>query len=445
MIFPLNYIKLSLWAGIYRFYYGERTKFMDEIILYNIFQSGCVTVKLTQWFITVLNANLPEINMDTFLCVFEKCYEHPLKHTLNIYESEMKEPLSKRFDIVNVVSSASMGQVYKLKEKKSDKLFALKVLHPHIERDIWLIEICLYLLYYIPWFRKWLDYYIPLDIHSLINDFKCQSNMVQEANNCLRIKENFKKAPFVRVPDIIQVSNNTLLMSFEEGIPFKEWETTTYKKWKTCNYFMVMLKNFFINDGFVHGDLHFANWKVVDSDDPQLILYDFGFCCEVPDRMSQLVEELDDCLVYLDFSIESDHIRITDSKKKEITGIVHACFFPELDISVIEETLNENEFNIDGKNVIHTVFKLARRVKKRLDHQLIQASLVWCQVQSVFNHRIVNSIDDYYNSHILDMVTICDSYQCFPEVKKACLRCRDKYNKTFQKSEESLFEGLSIK
>ena len=80
-----------------------------------------------------------------------------------------------------------------------------------------------------------------------------------------------------------------------------------------------------------------------------MILYDFGFCCEVPDRMSQLVEELDDCLVYLDFSIESDHIRITDSKKKEITGIIHACFFPELDISVIEENLNENEFNIDGK------------------------------------------------------------------------------------------------
>ena len=120
----------------------------------------------------------------------------------------------------------------------------MKVLHPYIERDIWLIEICLYLLYYIPWFRKWLDYYIPLDIHSLINDFKCQSNMIQEANNCLRIKENLKPHLFIRVPDIIQVSKNTLLMSFEEGIPFKEWETTTYKKWKTCNYFMVMLKKF---------------------------------------------------------------------------------------------------------------------------------------------------------------------------------------------------------
>ena len=58
---------------------------MDEIILYNIFQSGCVTVKLTQWFITVLNANLPEINMDTFLCVFEKCYEHPLNtHSISM-------------------------------------------------------------------------------------------------------------------------------------------------------------------------------------------------------------------------------------------------------------------------------------------------------------------------------------------------------------------------
>lgn len=444
MIFPLNYIKLSLWAGIYRFY-GERTKFMDEIILYNIFQSGCVAVKLTQWLITVLNTNLPEINTDTFLCVYEKCYEHPLKHTLQIYESEMKEPLLKRFDIVNIVSSASMGQVYKVKEKNTERIYALKVLHPNIERDIWLIEICLHLLYYIPWFRDWLDYYIPLDIHSLINDFRCQSNMIQEANNCLRIKENLKKAQFIRIPDIIQVSKNTLLMSFEEGVCFEDWKTTTYKKWKICNYFIVMLKNFFIKDGFVHGDLHFANWKVFDSDNPQLILYDFGFCCEVPSRMSEFIGDLDDCLVYLDFSIDCGPNRINSSKKKEITDIIHACFFPELDISIIEETLINHNFSIDGKNVINTIFKLTRSIKKRLDHQLIQASLVWCQVQSVINNRIVNSIDDYYNSHILDMIAICDTYQCFPEVKKSCLHFRKKYIETVDNtSDETIFEGLSI-
>jgi tRNA A-37 threonylcarbamoyl transferase component Bud32 len=444
MIFPLNYIKLSLWMGVYSFY-GKRTKYMDEIILHNIFQTGCVAVKLSQWFITIINTNLPEINTENFLCVFEKCYEHPLDHTLKIYESEFKEPLSKQYDIINVISSASMGQVYKIKERYSGKHFALKVLHPYIERDIWLVQIFIGLLYTFPWSRKRLDYYIPLDIQSLINDFKCQSNMIKEANNCLRIKENLKQAPFLKIPEIIQVSKNTLLMSFEEGVCFEDWETTNYKKWKICNYFMVMLKNLFIFDGFVHGDLHFANWKVRDSEDPQVILYDFGFCCEVPEKISQLIEELDDCLVYLDFSIESDPIKITDSKKKEITEIIHACFFPELDIKLIDETLSENNFNIDGKNVIHTVFKLARRINKRLDHQLIQASLVWCQVQSVFNHRVVNTIDDYYNTHILDMVAICDSYKCFPEVKKACLRCRDKFNKEFSHSQkETVFEGLSI-
>ena len=41
------------------------------------------------------------------------------------------------------------------------------------------------------------------------------------------------------------------------------------------------MNNTFINK-FIHGDLHKGNWGIRKGEIPKMIIYDFGFCWELP-------------------------------------------------------------------------------------------------------------------------------------------------------------------
>ena len=66
---------------------------------------------------------------------------------------------------------------------------------------------------FIPFTRRLLRYYIPIDIKTFIKDFELQTDLTNEANNCMRFYEIYKDNPLVVIPKIHKISKNILVMS----------------------------------------------------------------------------------------------------------------------------------------------------------------------------------------------------------------------------------------
>ena len=76
-------------------------------------------------------------------------------------------------------------------------------------------------------------------------------------------------------------------MDYEEGIIYDKNIFSEYLSWKIISLIKLFNKNNETIFNFMHGDLHKANWKVrVKKTDIKLIIYDFGFCWNIPKSIS---------------------------------------------------------------------------------------------------------------------------------------------------------------
>ena len=62
----------------------------------------------------------------------------------------------KNMKIINIIGSGSIGQVYKIKDKRTNEFYALKCIHPDIINEIiylewitWFINISKYIIFFI--------------------------------------------------------------------------------------------------------------------------------------------------------------------------------------------------------------------------------------------------------------------------------------------------------
>ena len=270
----------------------------DMVLLDNLIEKikccGSVAIKFCQWVIPKLEVmhlekeDIHNNNKPLWLRKLEKFYEncenHSLEYTLNTYKKIYKTDLQKDYDIIDIIGSGSIGQVYLLQSKKINEYsesqkYVMKILHPNVKNEIYYFRHYYNVIRKIPIFKKILNENFPFNINGFIDSFEEQSNFINESNHLLKFQESYKKNKMIIIPRLIKCSSDIMIMSYEEGITFDELTYDNYSKYKIA----LLLTSFTRNNqeiiNFNHGDLHKGNWKVRDN---KIVIYDFGFCWNIP-------------------------------------------------------------------------------------------------------------------------------------------------------------------
>ena len=101
----INYTKIFLWSSLY-YFQKEKSDIIFKIIIKNIKESGCVTIKLIQWILPKLEAiydidkNNPEhkwfCNLEE---VYENCDYHSIEYTNEIYKQDIKHFYNLKYSV----------------------------------------------------------------------------------------------------------------------------------------------------------------------------------------------------------------------------------------------------------------------------------------------------------------------------------------------------------
>ena len=417
MLTLFRYTKLFVWFSIYRYYPSE---IVEDIIVKNINDCGCVIIKFFQWIAPIIEMSeskdkiFPPKKLES---IYERCNYHSVKYTKSIYEKEHNESFDSNYEIKELVASASMGQVYKVLEKKTGEIQAFKVLHPNLKSHINLFKIFASLLFKLPIISKWIQYYIPVHIDSFITNFESQINLVNEANNCLKFKKHYHDNPFYIIPEIFKCSQNTLFMSYEEGVPFETPEISEFMRTKCALLLQLFTKHNKLFFHFMHGDTHQGNWKIrIDDKKPRIVLYDFGYCWKIPHDISSKSKLLERTF---------NEIRCLQTERYEIIDKVVNAYYILLDGCCSKESIKETfldfEMETDVSNVFPQILSLCRKTNVLIEPFLFQILIIASQLHKNIDkyHLIIPEDNSYYQHYyskiVPDIFSFCKTHNIFSE------------------------------
>lgn len=444
-----RYTKLLAWFGIYRYYPSD---IVEDIIVKNINDCGCVIIKFFQWISPIIEMScdsdkiFPPKKLDT---IYENCNYHSVNYTKYIYEKEYNEPFDSKYEIKQLIASASMGQVYKVLEKKTGEIQAFKVLHPRLLSQINLFKLIATVLFDLPVISKWIHYYIPVHINSFIINFESQINLVNEANNCLFFKKKYSGNKYIVIPEVYKCSQNTLFMSYEEGTSFEQLDVSEYTKTKCILLLQLFTKHNKLFLHHMHGDIHKGNWKIrINNNMPQLIIYDYGYCWDVPKNISDKIQTLERAF---------NEIKCDETKRHEYTENIVNAYHILLGDSCSKESIQkifmDFDMNPDIKTVFPQILQLSRETGFLIEPILFQILIVVSQL-----HKYIESYHyaipdggvfyDYYFSKIVpDIVSFCKTYNIFSEYVEYLQKEYKHYkqiNKETKISNFSQFKSIAV-
>ena len=432
MIFLFNYIKLGIWSSIY-YFQKQKSEIVFDIIVQNIKNSGCIALKFVQWILPKIE-NIYDIDrkdsknewFTKLESIYENCNYHSLDYTKYIYQKEFNKKLEDEYTIVRKLASGSIGQVYQIKDKNG-KLKVLKVLHPNIHTQVIYFQFLINCIIFFPFIRRKFYSIIPLNLSNFISDFKMQTNLISEANNCLQFYENYKDNPYIIIPQIYRMSQNILIMSYEEGESFYDLDISEYTQCKLILLFKLFNKNNESITHFIHGDLHRGNWKVrfdEGKNDYVLVVYDFGFCWELPNFISENI----------DF-INRSFLKILDTSN-EINNFSKACWLfldKKCDLEVIKKDINlylreEKLCRVEEPQfLLNLILKISTKEGIVIDSYCMQCIILYNQLWKLYEDFNMipspswksdkNLYEDYYINRIYDIINYCDTKNIFLEYK----------------------------
>lgn len=421
MIFLFNYLKLSIWSLIYS---QSRSDVILKVIKKNIDDSGCVAIKFMQWILpkieVIYSIDKKEKGNEWFYEFeefYENCKTHSLKMTEDIYQKEFNHSIYDDFIIDELVASGSIGQVYKVHNKKNE-YFALKVIHPNMIHQINFLYFIVRMLYFIPFIRDYINYYLPISLLDFIVDFKLQTNLINEGNNCLRFQKEYENNSCIIIPEVYKVSRNILIMSYEEGTKFDDSDSTDYIKSQVQLLLKLFIKHnqhFF----FMHGDLHKGNWKLRENG--KIVIYDFGYCWKVPDFLHQSLQKIDKAFMDVD-----DDKKIVES----FTEAIYLFSGRKVDRELIRKEIHILSRDLSCQDTTFLFKLLINCLRKNnivLDSYVIQSLILHNQMESnLIRYNITIEGTEkpgyisytYYRKQIHDIICFCETRDIFPEYRK---------------------------
>lgn len=428
----LKYTKLILWSSIY-YFQKQKSDTVFKIIIKNIKESGCITIKLVQWLLPKIESiyDIQKRNKDNQWFydleeVYENCNYHDIEYTKQTYKNDFKRDIEKDYEIINEIASGSIGQVYKIKSKIDNQLYAMKVIHPNVNSNLFLLELFLKLLYKTPIIKDYVSYYLPIDVTDFIKDFKIQTDMINEGNNILHFMKVYENQDTFIIPRVYKFSNNIVIMSYEESTPFDKLETSDYLKYKTILLNKIFVKNNQHTHRIMHGDLHKGNWKVRINDEKkiQIIIYDFGFCWRMPDYISHNESLFIDRAMItpienIEHFVEGLHILI--DRQTTIESIYES-------IDEVTNTMLHEKGNLDNKDIlddpeflIKLVLQDSRKNNYMIDSFIFQSIIIHnqlCKNLIKYAINIKTGKSDYFQSQVFNIVNICDTLKICLEYSK---------------------------
>jgi len=417
-----------------------------------ILNSGFVVIKLCQWSLPRLHLiyNLEnEAWFKELENVYDNCYIHDINYTKELYTMTTGVEFDKKYKILNVVASGSIGQVYKVRDKETQQIKALKCKHPgtnlHYKLSIFIIRAASLFLTSI----KRIHYRIfPVDLGTFFKSLNAQVYLSNEANNLTRMHDNFKDNEYIMVPKLYEYNDEILVMEYIEGIKYQDLNISNNNKGKISFLLFLLLRQMIVVDKFVHGDLHKGNWKVViDTSQKEtkykIVLYDVGFCLSF-DFMTAIFEAIE----------ENNTDKIAGISPYIITDVFNR------DIGAIKKIISSDMQKhfvrpIGNKDLINSVLITCKENGFILEGFFISMAIVLEQVSSLFDEFLINKNAEIRNTQLTDdreiftevmlkkdypdVISFCQTYDIFPKLVEYYYKRIEKEGADMQRT--SIFEG----
>ena len=452
-----NYYRISnIVNNLYNGYVENNT--IDELTIIKLYdtvrKSGCVCVKFFQWILPIIEVNMKAVPgwFKILEKIYDNCIIHDKEHTLNIFKKEHGYDFNERYELQDVIASGSIGQVYKIKEIYTDKILALKVLHPNVTGDIWYFKIFSKIILWIPRYKKLLMNYLPVDISDFIKEFNEQTDMINEAQNMNTYLEAFSDSSHIyKIPKPITYTKNTLIMSYEESTKFEDLDCSDYLKSKIIRLLVIFIWNSHRHN-ICHEDIHKGNWgvRIVDND-IKIVIYDYGLCARLLGKKTELYSLLES--IFVD---NGDTNKIIDNTViDKLIRLVKICL-ENVEEKIIERFI-EDKFKdkslllCDAKTYVKLLFDSAHYSKQIINTSILKYILVFSQMQKFvdeyysviqYPEQEINQSDSYRIS-IPDNYALCKSYNICEKYRNHCLKKLDEKNENYDTM--FLFTSDSIK
>ncbi|HEU5488602.1 MAG TPA: AarF/ABC1/UbiB kinase family protein [Candidatus Nitrosotalea sp.] len=240
---------------------------------------GPVYIKLGQWLSSRADI-LPQPYLEELAKLQDEVPAESFDKVRPIIENDLG-PMDKSFDFVdtNVVSGASLGQVYKAKLRGQDVI--IKVKRPGIEKIV--EEDIRVLKKIIPFAMKFVDPNLRYSAEAMLSQFietiHEEMDYRIESQNLKTIKKNMQSYPKLIIPSVIddRSSKNILTMEYLPGIKITNVKALDEAGIDREQIVVRAHRIFFtmlLRHDLFHADPHPGNIAV--TNDGSLILYDFG-------------------------------------------------------------------------------------------------------------------------------------------------------------------------
>lgn len=403
-----------------------------KILKDDINNSGFMIIKSVQWLLPSLNLIYPNTKLyDIFNIFYENCSIHDIKYTENIYYDYFKKYIYEDYDILEILGSGSIGQVYKVQNIHTNKYYALKILHPNVEYEYKVFSIFVYILSQFINFKK----YIPIhDYDKFFRNIRDQIDLNKESNNCKNIYNMYKGNNNIIIPKVYSHGEKFILMEYINGKELKSSNLREYDTYKILLQLIIFANNCCLN-GACHGDLHKGNWKFQDN--CKLIVYDYGYIFEIDyieyDIVNLLISKHDKTDInkkffdyYLDKPYNSNIDReIIMSKIHHIVDIYVKIQPPKLYlyIQLLMNFCLENDILIEST--------------------CLNGLLLFLQLVETFNNVKILENERSFESYITDILNTCKANNNCPKLIKYCeKKLEENGTKSIMSSDFKKFECL---
>jgi predicted unusual protein kinase regulating ubiquinone biosynthesis (AarF/ABC1/UbiB family) len=258
---------------------AERYRKNAHKILDTFVSLGPVYIKLGQWLSSRADI-LPQPYMEELAKLQDDVPAAPFDQVKPIIEKDLG-PIEQNFDYINtnVISGASLGQVYLAKIKEKDVI--VKVRRPNIDKIV--EEDIKILKKIIPFAMKFVDPNLRFSADAMLSQFietiHEEMDYRIESENLKTIKRNLREYPKVIIPSVIEdhSTEHVLTMEYLPGIKITNVKALDEIGLDRAQLVVRVHKVFFtmlLHDNIFHADPHPGNISV--ANDGSLILYDFG-------------------------------------------------------------------------------------------------------------------------------------------------------------------------
>ena len=430
MLFLFNYLKLGIWSTIY---YFRPSDLVFNIIVNNIKHCGPIVIKFVQWVLpkieTIYGIQKNSIDNEWFIKleeIYENCEYHSLEYTKRQYKIDFKKDFDEDYKEVKRVASGSIGQVYKIIDKKGNT-FAMKVLHPYIDYQLYFFSLLFLIIRVIPPFNNYLNYYFPINLHSFIKDFQMQTNLINEANHNIHFTNVYRDNPYIIIPQLYKFSKEIIIMSYEEGERFDTMDLSDYMNYKTILLLKLFNKNNEAIHQFMHGDLHKGNWKVrINKIDVKLVIYDFGFCWSIPPLISKNLVKMNQ--VFMNILLEEKTNKCNIQNINNFAEIAKIFCGNKISLQTMKEEItnliqNEKLLFSDPIFFLRLILNSTRRENVTIDSYILGCIILHCQSDQMYGIIMKDNLNDnkeyneryVYFKYLDDLVNFCETKHIFTD------------------------------